>query len=321
MNFFKSTKGKFVSLLFLLFIWFLISQKFSPYILGFLTTTLMYIGIAQAWNVIGLTGKISFGHAAFFGIGSYITVILYLRYGIHNLLILFIISGLVSGLFAVIVGYPFLRLRGPYFAIGTLGLANVVYILAIAFKNLTNGASGISIPISSFVSKSPLVYYNVILGIVYLQILLYILLLNSKMGIALKTIRDDEEAALAVGVNTTFYKVIAFGISAFLTGVIGSFYALYITYINPMTVFSSSISLGAVAMSIFGGIGTVEGPIIGGIILLSVSEVFRSYMTNISLLVYGATMIIAMLFFPKGIIGVIDKMRKKGRRNHESVND
>lgn len=299
----------------------LIPLKSGAYAMSIAVSALVYTGIAEAWDIIGVSGKISFGHAAFFGIGAYTSMILSTS-GV-KLPFALIIGGLVAGFFAIIVGIPFLRLRGPYFAIGTLGLANVVYILVIALKKWTKGAAGFALPKSTFTSRSFSFYYVVILTIVILVALVHYWISRSKVGIALKAIHDDEDVALSIGVNTTFYELLAFGISASLTGIFGAFYALYVTFITPSSVFSSSISVGAVAMAVFGGIGTTIGPIIGGTALSFLSETLRTYIGgNFSLLVYGITIVGTMLFLPEGLVSIVFRRASKRQKSKKKeIND
>jgi branched-chain amino acid transport system permease protein len=297
----------------------LILLKSKEYILSIFISTLIYTGVAVAWDIMGLSGKISFGQAAFFGIGAYTSMILSAN-GV-NLLLALIVGGLVAGFFAITVGIPFLRLRGPYFAIGTLGLANVVYILALVLKKWTRGAAGFALPKSVFINRSFSFYYILILITVILVALIHYWMCYTKVGVALKAIHDDEDAALSVGVNTIVYELIAFGISALLTGILGAFYALYITYISPSNVFSSSISIGAVAMAVFGGVGTTIGPIIGGIFLSFLSEILRNYVSsNFSLLLYGIAIVGTMLFLPGGLISITFRRTSK-RQNQEGANN
>ena len=302
-----------------LLVLYLIPLKTKEYILSIFISSLIYTGVAVAWDIIGLSGKTSFGHAAFFGIGAYTSMILSAN-GV-NLLLALIVGGLVSAFFALIVGIPFLRLRGPYFAIGTLGLANIVYILTLVLNKWTRGAAGFALPKSVFISRGFFFYYTLILTIVILVTLIHYWICHTKLGIALKAIHDDEDAASSVGVNTIFYELGAFGISAFLTGILGAFYALYLTYISPSNVFSSSISIGAVAMAVFGGVGTTIGPLIGGMFLSLLSEILRNYVSsNFSLLLYGIAIVGTMLFLPGGLISITFGRTSK-RKNQEGVNN
>lgn len=275
----------------------------TPYIMIFLLILFINITVTQGWNIIGgYTGKISFGHAAFFGAGAYTAALFEVYWKTHFLLsILF--GGIVALLLALIMGYPFLRLKGPYFAIGTLGFSEMLRILVSNEDRWTGGASGIEIPGVFFVGMPISGYYFIILSIMAITLLGTYWFTRSEWGLACISIREDETAAEVLGIHSTKYKMISFALSAFPTGLAGGFYLNFMTYIDPSTVFSTGISIKAVAMALLGGGGTVIGPIIGAIVISLLVEVFRPLFTYAYLIIYGSLLIGIVFFVPGGIVG------------------
>ena len=292
----------------------------TPYMLGIFVTT-FYIGCGTlAWSVLGsLTGEISLGHAGFMGLGAYIGALL-----MNNKHITpwagMIIAFVVVGLLAACLLAPCFVLSGPYFTLVTIAFAE-------AFRNLfTNWdyagkGQGILVPLKEqgmysmrWTSKVPYYYIALIMLIVFYFILKKID--RSKLGYALKTIREDEETANAVGINPFKYKFIATFISAGLIAVVGVFYANYIGYINP-DIMKQSQALNYVMPAIIGGIGSITGPLLGAIILTPLSEFLSASLSHIAgglnLVVYAVIVIAVILFRPTGIMGWFDhsKFRKK----------
>ena len=281
-----------------LFVW-------DPYLVHLAILLLMNIAITQGWNIIGgYTGYVSFGHAVFFGIGAYTAGMLEVYLNI-NPFISMIVGGITASIFALITAYPFLKLRGPYFALGTLGLAEMIKTIIINEKKWTKGAIGLEIPGKFFVRTSPLTYYLTIYTIALASILLVYAVEHSDLGLALKAIRDNPDAAEMSGVNSTKYAIIAYTLSAITPGLAGAFYINYMTYIDPYTVFSASISVGCVAMAEFGGSGTVLGPVLGTAIIFALTEFLRGVLIQTYLIVYGVLLIIVVMFMPGGVLRII----------------
>jgi len=277
----------------------------------FMLLLFMYAIIASGWNILaGYTGYPSFGHAAFFGIGAYTTAILMINYGISPF-ITAPLAGLMASGFALLIGYPTLRLKGAYFAITTLSFGFVMEILFLNLEPITGGAQGISLPLPPWdIVTSKTIFYYAFLVVLAISTYTTYRLERSKLGLALRCIRDDELASESVGVPTTKLKMISFLLSAFFPGVAGGLYSYYATYIDPPTVFAATISMYAIVMTIFGGGGTVLGPVIGTAILFTVAQATRYTFTipGIDLMVFSALAIFVIIFMPEGIVG---KLRKK----------
>ena len=299
----------------------------TTYVMGIFVTT-FYVGCCTlAWSILGgLTGQISLGHAGFMGLGSYISAILLNNMGISpwiSMIIAFVFVGLLT---AVLLS-PCFVLTGPYFTLVTIAFTE-------AFRNLfTNweyagSGQGILVPIDNgnilsmrWISKVPYYYIALIMVIVFYLILRIID--RSKLGYAFKTIREDEDTAHAVGINSFKYKFIATFLSAGLIAVVGVFYVNYIGYINP-DIFKNANSLDYVMPAIIGGIGSIVGPLLGAGILTPLSEWLNAALSQIAglnLVVYAAIVIIVILFQPNGIMGWFthSKLRKKINNSFDNI--
>lgn len=280
---------------------------------------LYYAYLGQSWNILGgYAGQLSLGHAAFFGVGAYTSTILFLQYGITPWLGMF-----VGGCLALIIGLGlgFLTfkygLRGAYFSLVTLAFAEILRLVATNWDWL-GGAVGFLIPArenpSVFLSLNKYFYYYLILVMLILVSVVTWRIQNSKLGIYLTSIREDEVAAESLGIDSFKYKLIATGISAFFTAMAGTFYAQYLLYIDPSIVFDTSLSIEIILRPIIGGSGTVIGPILGAFILGPLSEFTRAYLGNISglhLMVYGAILMLVIKYMPHGVAGIISKKISK----------
>jgi len=280
----------------------------ETFFVDFLLLLFMYAIIAGGWNIIGgYTGYPSFGHTAFFGLGAYTTAILVSRFGISPF-ITAILGGLVAAGFAFLIGYPTLRLKGPYFAIATLSMGFVLQILFLNLGPITGGGEGISLPLPPWHIEITItiIYYAMFITLLATILTTY-LLERSRVGLALRCIRDDELAAETSGVPTTKLKLISFMLSAFFPGVAGGIYAYYSTYIDPFTVFTPAISMFAIIFSMFGGAGTVFGPLIGSAILFTIDEAARYSFTvpGIDLIVFSGIAMAVVIFFPEGLVGLL----------------
>jgi len=272
----------------------------SAFMVQFLINLFMMAILAESWNIIGgFTGYASFGNVAFFGIGAYTTGVLLTRVGLPFALAL-PAAGLVAMLFAAAVGLPILRLKGHYFAIATLGVAEtmreVVYNL-----EFTGKGTGLVMPIV----RNPLIFFYSMLGILGAVTLVNWWLSASRFGYGLVAIREDEDAAAVMGINTPLYKTIAFAMSGFFTGLAGGVYAYWITFIDPDAVFKVIITVQLLIMAVFGGTGTVLGPLLGALVLSAVSEVLATQLVTLAELFNGFIIILVVLFMPKGISDLI----------------
>ena len=271
------------------------------YRVAFLQITFMNVALASSWNIIaGYTGYVSFGHAAFFGVGAYTASLLILRLGAHWLLAA-LVGGLLAAIIALPLGFILLRLRGPYFAISMLGLAAAFEVVANSWVSLTRGGAGLNLPPSLNLVQ---IYFA--MGIAMLVVIgLSYRIITSRYGLRLFAIRDDEQAAEVLGINTTRHKASAFVLSAFFPGLLGGFYAWSLAYIDPNSVFRPILSIGMVIMTMFGGIGTVAGPILGGVLLTVISEGLWSRLPVFHQAAYGALIVGVVLFLPGGIMALL----------------
>ncbi len=263
--------------------------------------TFMYITLASSWNIIsGYTGYVSFGHAAFFGLGAYSAALLMIRLSVHWILAC-IAGGLLAAVVAVPLGFILLRLRGPYFAISMLGLSAALQIVASSWTPMTRGGSGLSLPPTLNLVES---YFAMALSMLVVLFVSY-LIITSRYGLRLIAIREDEGAAESMGINTTAHKVSAFVISAFFPGLVGGVYAWYLAYIDPTSVFRPILSIDMIIMSMFGGAGTVFGPVIGGVVLTAIAEAFWARLPELHQAVFGVLVIIIVLFMPGGVMNLL----------------
>ena len=297
-------QGKWPLLLSLLGLLAVLPLFASRFTLHILILFFLYVTLAESWNLIaGYTGYVNFGHVTFLGIGAYTSLILLKDYGLspfHTCLL----GGLLAALTAALLGYPLLRLRGPYFAISMLSLSFIFTALAYNLSSLTEGGRGISV--RPFASKVPFYYYMLVCAIVAVGAIYKIS--RSKFGLGLISIREDEEVADSLGINTTLYKILAFAGSAFLPGTVGGVYAYYMSYIDPKAAFSFSFTLNSIVMCLLGGSGTVLGPIIGAVILRGMSE-YVSYLIpgEFYKLLIAALFIGLILYLPGGIMSLFTK--------------
>jgi branched-chain amino acid transport system permease protein len=276
----------------------------DTFFLRIITEAIMWIGLAISWDVLaGYAGYLNFGHGAFFGIGAYITALLMKSAG-WPFFAAMLAGGLVAALAALIAGIPTLRLKGAYFAIATWALSKAVQQLALVL-DITGGPDGIRLP--SFLN--PQFFYYVMLVVVALTfIALWFLLEKSPFGLKVKAIREDESGAMCLGINPTKIKLQAFLLSTFPAGLIGGIYAYWITYIDPASALGDLVTDQAVVMAVFGGLGTLIGPIIGAIIIFSFKTVFWAYLSDyqvLYLIILGALIAMSVVFLPNGLWGTI----------------
>jgi branched-chain amino acid transport system permease protein len=277
----------------------------------------MFVTLALAWNIIGgFAGYASFGNVVFFGLGGYTIAVLMAKAG-WTFWPSFVIAGILGVAFAVVMGFPILRLRGHYFAIATLGLAEGVRELIINMPGLTGGGAGITIPAvgveatTSYPGNTAFYYYFLVLALGSLTITWW--MSRSRFGYALRAIHQDEDAAAAVGINTTRAKVSAFALSGLLTAFTGAFYAFQQVTIYPARLFSVEITVLMVVMVVLGGLGTVVGPLVGAVALQFLSEYLRTNYLDLHTFIFGAIIIIAVLFLPEGAVNAAREIRRNKR--------
>jgi branched-chain amino acid transport system permease protein len=281
----------------------------SPFLVQFLINLFMLAALAESWNIIGgFTGYASFGNVAFFGIGAYTTGVL-LTAAAWPFALALPAGGLLAMAFAGLIGMPILRLKGHYFAIATLGVAETMREIVYNLK-ITGGGTGLTMPIT----RSALPFFYLMLGILIAATLVNWWLSASRFGYGLIAIREDEDAAAAMGINTALYKTAAFALSGFFAGLTGGVFAYWITFIDPEGVFRVIVTIQMIIMAVFGGMGTVVGPLLGAVVLASVSEVLSTQLVSLAELFNGIIVILVVLFMPKGLAEVIRKREFSPRK-------
>ncbi|MDQ7843089.1 MAG: branched-chain amino acid ABC transporter permease [Armatimonadota bacterium] len=271
------------------------------------TEVLLWAGLAQSWNIIGgYTGYLSFGHGAFFGLGAYITGIGMTVLG-WSFPAGLVVSGVLAAALAAAIGYPTLRLRGAYFAIATWAFGEMLRQVATVL-DITGGAFGMRLPA---LLNLPFFYYVTLGTSALVYVTTYLLLERSPFGYKLLAIREHEEAAEMVGVNTVAVKINAFALSAFFPGVLGGIYAYWLTYIHPDSVLGGIITDLMVVMVFLGGMGTFWGPLLGAFLVQLVSRSLWLVWgeSTLYLVIIGAAICIVVLFMPGGIVGLLEGRR------------
>jgi len=283
----------------------------SSYVMHILILVIMWAVIGMAWNLLGgYCGQVSFGHAAFFGVGAYTAGILYNKTGLTAWwgMPLSVVSATV---FALIIGYICLRLRGPFFALGTLAMGVILRVTAENLTTVTEGDLGIMIRERTWVDKTW--YFYIILLLAAATFFLVRKVIESKLGYYFVAIREDQDAAESLGINTTYYKTIALCLSAVITGLAGAFYTNYMGYIDPKVVFAlHDISIVTIMVVMVGGVATFWGPVIGSLIMVLLAEIIRSIpkLGAAHHTMFGILLIVIIIFLPNGIIGDIPKLKR-----------
>ncbi len=320
----------------------------STYALHIMILIFISVITGSAWNILGgYTGQYSVGHSAYFGVGAYTTLILLQYrhiapwYGVWMGIVVALATGLV-------IGSICFRLRGPYFVLASIAVAEIFRVSALNLTNVTNGAEGILITeipplkigntvITDFLTKVPFYYTGLMITIAVIAVTWVVQ--NSKLGYYFQAIREDQDAAHSLGINLTMYKNAALSLSAIFTSLAGSLYGLYIGFIDPGTVLALDVSVQIVMTCIIGGIGTVLGPAIGAAVLVPFSEALRSnviaqalidsglvkeesalgsflkdQLSHAHVLIYGILLVVVILFMPDGVLGFIKKLLAKKRK-------
>lgn len=271
----------------------------SLYFRSFVMFTMMYVVLALSWNVIsGFTGYTSFGHVAFYGIGAYTCAILVTDYR-WSFLPTLGVAAVLAALGAFALGYPILRLKGPYFAIAMLGAAEGTRVVATVWDSLTHGGVGISLPSA----ETSVETYHAMLALMLITIVVAYTVGHSRFGIRLNAIREDEVAAEALGIDTTGYKLAAFVLSAIFPAMAGGIQAYKVLYIDPPSVFFVQITIAMALMSMLGGKGTVLGPILGAVVLYTAQEATWVNFPTAHLIAYGLFIVLVARFLPRGLMG------------------
>ena len=320
----------------------------SPYALHMMFLLFLSVSQGQSWNIVGgYAGQHSVGHAAYFGVGAYTTMMLMHTKQIAPWIGVWAGVALVV-VVALAIGSICFRLRGPYFVLASIAVAEILRLSAINLTSLTNGAEGIlatELPpfkiggtiVTEFLTKVP--FYYIGLFLVVLTIGITYLVQHSKLGYYFQAIREDQDAAHSLGISITLYKNIALVISAVLTSLAGSFYGIYVGFVDPPTVLGLDVSVQIMLICIIGGMGTLWGPVLGSLVLVPLSEALRSNMVtevlikvglvnaeskvgiflkeNLShahVLLYGILVVLVILFMPDGLMGFVKKLATRWKR-------
>ena len=315
----------------------------SPYVLHLFILLFTSIALGAAWNLIGgFAGQYSVGHSSYYGVGAYTTVIL-LQHGIAPWWG-GAVAMAISAALAVMIGLICFRLRGPYFVLASIAVAEILRISALSGKRLTNGAEGILASdirplvifghqLTDFSSKEP--FYVLALGLATLCVLTNAWVLRRRLGYWLLAIREDQDAANSLGIQLNLYKTYALILSAVLTSLAGEFYSLYVGFIDPATVLGLELSVQIVLVCIIGGVGTLWGPVLGALLLVPLSEALRANLITEGLvrlgmdrnsrigaflgenlahahvLIYGLLVVLVILFMPDGLYGFFKRRLRK----------
>jgi branched-chain amino acid transport system permease protein len=284
----------------------------DAFFLRLFTEALMWIGLAITWDLMcGYTGYLNFGHGVFFGVGAYTAALLMIKGG-WSFGPAAALGGLAAGLVALVIGWPTLRLRGAYFAIGTWAMNRAVLQLALVL-DITGGADGLRLP--PFLDP-PFFAYVMLSVVGGTFLVLWLLLEQAPFGLKLKAIREDESGSLAIGLNPAMLKLQAFVLSAVPVGLIGGVYAYWITFIDPLSTLGDLVTDQAVVMAIFGGLGTLIGPVIGAVIFFAFKTYFWAYLSDYQVLyiiILGLAIAATVFFLPDGFWGTVTR-RREGRR-------
>lgn len=288
------------------------------YALGIFVMIFFWAYVGQSWNVLtGYTGHISLGHALYVGVGAYTSSYLAQTFGLSPWFGM-LLGGIISGIIALMLGFLGFRfgIRGVYFVIMTIAFAEITRLIVSHIEAL-GSFTGIFLDFNpsfwNFQFRGNIPYYYISFGFMLASLVAVRLIETSKLGRFIVAIREDEEAAQALGVNTFKYNMIAIAISAFMTSLAGAFYANYIYYLHPNTLFGLGMSIDLILRPIVGGLGTVFGPILGSFILTPLSEISRAYfakggLEGLHLVLYGILTILVVLFMPKGIIVYVKRL-------------
>jgi len=286
--------------------------------LNYLCLILLFVTLASSWNILGgYSGQISLGHSAFFGLGALATRLLW--FGGWPILPSMLIGGAIAVAFALMIGSPAFKLRGAYFTIGTLALAQIL------FATVGNIFSPISsLPLEALTTYTLPPRYLLFLGLAFLTILVSYLLVNSSLGLGMVAVREEEDAAESLGVNAFRHKLIALLVSAFFAGLAGGAFAFYHVGYYPNYPFNPIWSLDASMMVYIGGTGTIIGPIIGAVFFVVLKEFMSLNFGEFHLLVFGILFILVVLFLPGGLVGLWKKIQriwiKRQKKVRESLN-
>jgi branched-chain amino acid transport system permease protein len=299
----------------------------NPTHLNLAILVLMAAQLGVAWNLLGgYAGQVSLGHAAFYGIGAYASTMLLLNFGLNPWLGM-LLGGVIAAGLSFLFGWSCFRLKGHYFAMATIAVAELVQIV---FTNwdYAGSAVGLTIPMAQqglgamvFAEKAP--YYWLALGLLVLTLAATLAVERSHVGYYLRAIKDEPDAARSIGINIARYKQIALSLSAFFTALGGSLYAQKELYIDPASVLGTGLSIKMALVSILGGVGTLFGPVVGAVVLTVIEEltrvVFGGSGRGTDTIIYAGLIVVIAVFYPNGLLGWWRERRARSRAQRTSL--
>ncbi|WP_198083892.1 branched-chain amino acid ABC transporter permease [Variovorax sp. E3] len=286
----------------------------SPFVLHSVVMILLYAYLSTSWNIVGgFAGQLSLGHSSFMAIGGYTSTLLALHFGLSPWIGM-IVGAFAAAFMAVMIGIPSFRLKGAYYSLATIAFAEALSMLLQTVKEIgpvdLGGAEGLRVPMIpdaglwdfQFLSKVP--YYYIILAFLAIVLLVCWYIDRSKLGYYLTAIKEDEDAAKALGINTARTKLVAAGVSAFFTAIGGTFFVQLIRYAEPANIAGIDLSVQMVFLAVVGGLGTVFGPLVGSIVLTTLATITQLYLgsssSGLHLIIYGLAVVSVILFMPPG---------------------
>jgi branched-chain amino acid transport system permease protein len=279
-----------------------------PFVLTIATQAVIWALLAASWDLLsGYTGQISFGHAGFFALGAYAAAAATKHAGVSPWLGLLLGAAIAAGV-GLLTGFPALRLRGHYLALVTLGLAEIIRLVATNWLDLTGGPFGIhdfrsfpGLPAGALAHRQAM-YLLVVAIVVGSVAVMYQVCERTSAGKAFRAIREDEVLAETLGVDTTRYKLLAFALSSGFAGLAGGLYAYYVQLVSPVVASAATTSL-VIGMAVFGGLGTLWGPVLGALLLYGLYEGLRFVGVVYNLIAVGFVIMVFVIFFPRGLAG------------------
>jgi branched-chain amino acid transport system permease protein len=277
----------------------------ARYLPRLLVIGLLYVSCAVAWDLVGgLAGQVSFGHATFFGVGAFTAAIL-VRAGVPLAITLAPAAALAAA-YAALWGWPCLRLRGPFFAIATIGVGEATRLVALSLETVTGGATGLTLPVAGGRHTA----FYLALGLAAIAVAASSGIRRSRLGLGLSCIREEVDAAESIGIPIGRLQLQALMVSAAIVGAAGAVYARYLYYVEPGDVFSFNRSIGFILMAIIGGVNTLWGPAAGAVLFLALEQVLLSSFPSLHLGIYGLLLIAVMLFEPQGLLAAGRRLRR-----------
>lgn len=285
-------------------------------------TICVYAALSSAWNIVGgFAGQLSLGHAIFYGIGAYTSFIL-VQQGVSPWVSM-PLGMAISAVVAAAISYPCFRLHGPFFALATIAFLEVTMLLALHFSSITGGATGMMVPLTPgwewMIFRDRLPSLVIAFGLLVVVLAISWIIRNRRLGYYLIATRERESAARAAGIPTVPVRLVAVCISAALTSMIGTFHGMYMSFIEPETVFSLTLAIQIAMFALIGGLGTTFGPLFGTLLIVPVTELVRAWLGSEAMglhgFVYGSMLVVVVLFMPDGITGFITRLTRKAAGN------